>query len=107
MVGVPALLKFMNLKGTNMLVALSASVAVGLVVGVISGLLPVSDILIIDMNSFSVGGTLVDGINGMMDTVVFAMLLMSLVHLLEVGGLFEVLLEKVQRLRIHQEKQSL
>lgn len=97
MLVVPALLIFMMIKGTHMLVALSASVAVGLVVGVISGLLPVSDILIIDMNSFSVGGTLVDGINGMMDTVVFAMLLMSLVHLLEVGGLFEVLLEKVTK----------
>ena len=93
MLVVPALLIFMMIKGTHMLVALSASVAVGLVVGVISGLLPVSDILIIDMNSFSVGGTLVDGINGMMDTVVFAMLLMSLVHLLEVGGLFEAFLQ--------------
>lgn len=91
---VPALLIVMMIRKTHMLVALSASVVIGLVLGVVTGLLPVSDILVIDMDSFSVSGTLVDGINGMMDTVVFAMLLMSLVHILEVGGLFEVLLEK-------------
>lgn len=38
---------------------------------------------------------MVDGINSMMDTVIFAMLMMSIVHLLEVGGLFDVMLEKV------------
>ncbi len=94
---VPILLIIMMIRGTHMLVALSASIVIGLIVGVVSGLLPVSDILIIDMDSFSVSGVLVDGINGMMDTVVFAMLLMSLVHLLEVGGLFEVLLDKVSK----------
>lgn len=95
---VPALLIFMMIRKTHMLVALSASVVIGLVLGVITGLLPASDILVIDMNSFTVSGTLVDGINGMMDTVVFAMLLMSLVHILEVGGLFEVLLEKCSKI---------
>lgn len=95
---VPALLIFMMIKGTHMIVALMSSIVIGLVVGVLSGLLSVSDILIIDMNSFSVGGTLVDGINGMMDTVVFAMLLMSIVHLLEAGGLFDMLLGKVSKM---------
>ena len=94
---IPALLIFLMIRGSNMLVALSAAIAAGLVLGVVTGLLPVSEILIIDMDSFEVSGTLVDGINGMMDTVVFAMLLMALVHLLEVGGLFEVLLEKVTK----------
>lgn len=91
---IPALLIFLMIKGCHMLVALMSAIVVGLVTGVVTGLLPISSILVIDMNSFSVGGTLVDGINGMMDTVVFAMLLMALVHLLEVGGLFDLLLEK-------------
>jgi len=92
---VPALLIFMMVRGSHMIVALTTAAVVGLVVGVVAGLLPITDILIIDMNSFSVNGTLVDGINGMMDTVVFAMLLMALVHLLEVGGAFDLLLDKV------------
>jgi Na+/H+ antiporter NhaC len=92
---VPALLIFMMVRGSHMLVALTSAIATGIVVGVISGLMPIENILVIDMNSFSVGGVLVDGINSMMDTVIFAMLMMSIVHLLEVGGLFDVMLEKV------------
>lgn len=95
MLVVPAMLIFMMVRGSHMIVALVYASVVGLIVGVVTGLLPFAHILTIDMDSFSVGGTLVDGINGMMDTVVFAMLLMALVHLLEVGGAFDLLLSKV------------
>lgn len=92
---VPAILIILMIRGCHMLVALSSAIVIGLVVGIASGLLPFSQILTIDMNTFSVGGVLVDGINGMMDTVIFAMLMMSIVHLLEVGGLFDSLIKKI------------
>ena len=92
---VPAMLIFLMIRGCHMMVALSAAIVVGLVVGCTAGLMSVSDILVIDMNSFTVGGTLVNGINGMMDTIIFAMLMMSIVHLLEYGGLFDALIEKI------------
>lgn len=98
MLVVPILLIVMMIRGTHMIVALMSAIVVGLVIGAAFGLLPVSNILMIDMNSFTVGGTLVDGINSMMDTVVFAMLLMAIVHLLEAGGLFDVLLKKVSKM---------
>ena len=92
---VPAMLIFLMVRGCHMLVALTSAIVAGIVVGVASGLMPFGNILVIDMNSFTVSGVLVDGINGMMDTIIFAMLMMSIVHLLEVGGLFDVLLEKI------------
>ena len=95
MLVVPALLIFMMVRGSHMLVALSSAIFAGIVVGVATGLLPFANILTIDMETFSVGGVLVDGINGMMDTIIFAMLMMSIVHLLEVGGLFDALIEKI------------
>ncbi|MDO4267524.1 MAG: Na+/H+ antiporter NhaC family protein [Eubacteriales bacterium] len=95
MLAVPALLIFMMVRGNHMLSALTTASVVGLVIGIVSGQLNIADVLVINMDSFTVSGTLVDGINGMMDTVVFAMLLMALVHLLEVGGVFQVLLDKV------------
>lgn len=92
---VPALLIFLMIRGCHMMVALSTAIVVGLVVGCASGLMKFSDILVIDMNSFTASGTLVDGINGMMDTIIFAMLMMAIVHLLEFGGLFDALIEKI------------
>lgn len=92
---VPAMLIFLMIRGCHMMVALSTAIVVGLIMGCATGLMNVSDILVIDMNSFTVSGTLVDGINGMMDTVIFAMLMMSIVHLLEYGGLFDTLIAKI------------
>lgn len=92
---IPFVLIFLMIKGVHMMVALMSATVLGLVVGVVSGLLPIGQILIIDMNSFSVGGVLVDGINGMLDLVVFTMFLMAQVHLLERGGFFDLILEKV------------
>lgn len=92
---VPALLIFLMVRGCHMLVALSSAIVFGLVLGCATGLMQISDILVIDMNAFAVGGTLVDGINGMMDTIIFAMLMMAIVHLLEYGGLFDVMMSKI------------
>lgn len=92
---VPIVLICMMLKGVHMMVALMGATVIGLIVGCVSGLMNPADILIIDMDSFSVGGILVDGMNGMMDLVVFTMLLMSLVHILERGGFFDYVLNTV------------
>lgn len=95
MLVVPLVLIVLMIKGVHMMVALMSASVLGLIVGVVSGLLPVSEILVIDMNSFSVGGVLVNGINGMLDLVVFTMFLMAQVHLLERGGFFDMILEKL------------
>lgn len=97
MLVVPALLIFLMYRGTHLIVALVSTGAIGIVVGLVSGLLPASSLLIVDMNSFSVGGILVDGIMSLIDIAVFAMFLMGLVHLLEKGGFFDMVIEKLSK----------
>ena len=95
---VPALLIFLMFRGVHLVVALMATGAIGIVIAIIAGLMPASSILIIDMNSFSVGGLIVDGINGLIDIAVFAFLLMGLVSLLEKGGFLDLIIEKTKKL---------
>lgn len=87
---VPAVLIFMMFKGVHLIIALLSSCTLGIILAISTGLLKVSDLLIIDMNSFSVGGLIVDGIMGLIDISVFALLLMGLVELLEAGGFLEI-----------------
>ncbi|NPV44488.1 MAG: hypothetical protein HPY70_11035 [Firmicutes bacterium] len=91
---VPALLIFLMFKGVHLIVALMMTGAFGILLAVAAGLLPASNILIINMDEFTVGGLIVDGINGLIDIAVFAFLLMGLVALLEQGGFLEMLVEK-------------
>lgn len=92
---IPGLLIFLMYRGVHLIVALISAAGIGILLGAITGLLPLSQILIVDMDNFSVSGVIVDGINSLMDIAVFAMLLMGLINLLERGGFFELMLEKI------------
>lgn len=94
---VPALLIAMMYKGVNLIVALVSANTFGIVLGLVTGLLEFSSLLIIDMDSFAVGGILVDGIMGLIDITVFALLLMGLINLLRKGGFFEALINALSR----------
>ncbi|RKL62299.1 hypothetical protein DXT63_12580 [Thermoanaerobacteraceae bacterium SP2] len=87
---VPAVLIFMMFRGVHLIIALLSSCTFGIILAIVTGLLKVSDLLIIDMDSFSVHGLIVDGIMGLIDIAVFAFLLMGLVGLLEAGGFLEM-----------------
>ena len=91
MLTVPILLIFLMFKGTNLIVALMSTGAFGILLAIVAGLLPPSNLLIIDMNNFTVGGIIVDGINSLMDIAIFAFLLMGLVGLLDKGGMLEMI----------------
>lgn len=97
MILVPIVLIFLMFRGVNLVVALMSSGALGILLGIVSGLLDPASLLIIDMNSFSVGGIVVDGIMGLVDISIFAFLLMGLVGLLEKGGLLEFIIDKSER----------
>lgn len=92
---VPALLIFLMYRNVHLIVALISATAIGILLGVVSGLLSINQLLVVDMNQFSVGGILVDGINSLIDIAVFAMLLMGLINLLNRGGFFDMMLEKL------------
>jgi Na+/H+ antiporter NhaC len=96
MLVVPVVLIAMMFRGVHLIVALMYSGGLGIIVGILSGLLDPSSLLVIDMEQFRVGGVIVDGINGLMDIAIFAFLLMGLVGLLERGGFLEMVTERTR-----------
>jgi Na+/H+ antiporter NhaC len=96
MLAVPIILIFMMFRGSNLIVAMMSTGAFGILLAIVSGLLSPKDLLIIDMNSFTVSGLIVNGINSLMDIAIFAFLLMGLVGILDSGGLFEMIMEKTK-----------
>lgn len=95
---VPAVLIFMMFKGMHLIIALSSSCVFGIILALVTGLMKMSELLVIDMDSFSVSGLIVNGINGLMDIAIFAFFLMGLVGLLEEGGFLEMIAEKTDNL---------
>ncbi len=94
---VPAILIVLMYKGVHLIVSIFTAGTFGIILGLVTGLLDFNRLLVIDMNSFSVGGVLVEGIMSLIDIAVFAMLLMGLIHLLEKGGFFDYLIEKLSK----------
>lgn len=92
---VPALLILLMYRGMHMIVALVTAAVSGIVLGLVSGLLLPSRLLTIDMNAFSVSGVVVEGALGVMDITVFAMILMGLINLLNAGGFFDLVMDKL------------
>lgn len=94
---VPAILIAMMYKGIHLIVALMSAGTFGIVLGLITGLLNFSQLLIINMETFAVSGILIDGVMSLIDISVFAMLLMGLINLLEKGGFFEALINSLSK----------
>lgn len=94
---VPAILIIMMYRGVHLIVALITTASFGIVLGLITGLIEPAALFSVDMDSFSVGGILVDGIMSLIDISVFAMLLMGLIGLLEDGGYFEMLINRLSK----------
>ncbi len=92
MLAVPLLLIIMMYRGVHLIVALVTAGSAGILLGLVTGLLPFNRLLVVDMDSFAVGGVLVEGIQSLIDIAVFAMLLMGLINLLDKGGFFEWLI---------------
>ncbi len=95
---VPALLITLMFREVHLIVALIFSGAFGILLGIASGLLSPASLLVINMDQFTVGGIIPDGINSLMDIAVFAFLLMGLVGLLERGGFLEMVTERTETL---------
>jgi Na+/H+ antiporter NhaC len=97
MLAVPITLIFLMFKGVHLVVALMTTGVFGISLAVIAGLMSPSSILVVDMDSFKVGGLIADGINELVDVAIFALLLMGLVRLLERGGFLKKIVEKGKR----------
>jgi Na+/H+ antiporter NhaC len=95
---VPAGLIVLMFRGAHLIIALMFSAVFAMVLGLVSGLLDPARLLVIDLNSFTVGGVMVEGIMGLVDIAVFAFMLMGLINLLDKGGFFNWLINKLAAL---------
>jgi Na+/H+ antiporter NhaC len=94
---VPLLLIFLMVRGNHFVTALLYSTAFGFVLGLLTGLLSWSDILLVNAAEFSAGGIIISGINGMLGVAVFTVFLMGLIGTLQQGGFIDWLMEKSER----------
>lgn len=97
MLVVPALLISMMIRGRHLVPSLLHSLALGVGLGLATGLLSPSALLTIDASQFSVGGVVVSGIMGMVGIAVFTIFLMGLAGTLEAGGLVDWLTRHAER----------
>jgi Na+/H+ antiporter NhaC len=94
---VPLLLIYLMVRGNHFVTALLYSTAFGFVLGLLTGLLSWSDILLVNAAEFSAGGIIISGINGMLGVAVFTVFLMGLIGTLQQGGFIDWLMEKSER----------
>lgn len=94
---VPALLIFLMYRGVHLIVALMSAGTLGIILALVTGLVDPARLLVVDMDNFTVGGIIVEGIQSLIDIAVFAMLLMGLINLLDKGGFFEWLINALSK----------
>ncbi|HAK45007.1 MAG TPA: hypothetical protein DCO79_03680 [Spirochaeta sp.] len=95
MIIVPAVLIFIMYRGVHLVTALMTTNALGIVLGLVTGLLKPSNVLFADVAAKKFGGIIYSGVNGMLPIIMFTMLLLGLVGVFDKSGLFQLILDKV------------
>ena len=89
---VPAFVIFLFLKGKHLLHGLLFGVLSGTLLGLVLGLLPLSQILSLDLENFVAKSFIIDGINRAVGLSFFTILLMGLVATLKASGIMNHLI---------------
>lgn len=90
---VPALVIYLFLKGKHLLHGLLFGLLFGTVLGLILELLPLSEVLSLDLENFAARSFVIDGINRAVGLSIFTILLMGLVATLKASGLMDKLVD--------------
>ncbi|MGH3384438.1 MAG: Na+/H+ antiporter NhaC family protein [Nocardioidaceae bacterium] len=93
----PALLIVLMVRGWHFVASLLMSTAVGIVIGLVTGLLGFPDLLTVDEASFTASGIVVDGMFGFVGVAVFTIFLMGMIGTFEAGGLIDWLVSRSQQ----------
>jgi Na+/H+ antiporter NhaC len=92
----PGLLIFLMVRGWHFVASLLMSIAFGIVLGLITGLLHFGDLLTVDKATFTASGIVVDGMSGFVGVAVFTIFLMGMIGTFEAGGLITWLVRRAQ-----------
>ena len=90
---VPALIIFLFLKGKHLLHGLLFGLLFGTILGLVLGLLPLSEIISLDLENFAAESFVIDGINRAVGLSIFTILLMGLVATLKASGIMNKLVD--------------
>lgn len=88
---VPAFVIYLFLKGKHLLHGLLFGLLFGTLLGLVLGLLPISNLLSLDLENFAASSFVIDGINRAVGLSIFTILLMGLVATLKASGLLDKL----------------
>jgi Na+/H+ antiporter NhaC len=94
----PALLVTLMVRQWHFVLALLVSIAFGLALGLVTGLLGWSDLLSVDAATFTASGVVVDGMSGFVGIAVFTIFLMGMIGTFQAGGLIDWLIVRSHRL---------
>lgn len=90
---VPALIIYLFLKGKHLLHGLLFGLLFGTLLGLVTGLLPVAELISLDLENFAARSFIIDGINRAIGLSIFTILLMGLVATLKASGLMKRLVD--------------
>jgi len=90
---VPIFIIYLFLKGKHLLHGLLAGLLFGTVLGLVSGLLPLEQLMSLDLENFTAKSLVINGINRAVGLSIFTILLMGLVATLKASGLMDRLVD--------------
>ncbi len=90
---IPVLIIFLFLKGKHLFVGLISGLMFGIVLGFSLGLLPMDQLISLDLENFTAKSFIIDGINRAVGISFFTILLMGLVATLKASGLIDRLVD--------------
>ena len=93
MLVVPAFIIYLFLKGKHLLHGLLFGLLFGTILGLVLGLLPLTEIISLDLENFTAKSFIIDGINRAVGLSIFTILLMGLVATLKASGLMNKLVD--------------
>ncbi len=94
---VPVAVIFLFLRGKHLMHGLMFGLILGTILGWSLGLLPLSEILSLDLKNFTAKSFVIDGINRSVGLSFFTILLMGLVATIKSGGIMEQLVKYASR----------
>ncbi len=102
---VPLAITILFLKGKHLLHGLMAGLGLGVLIGLVFGLLPMTELLTLDLDNFRATSFIIDGINRSVGISFFTILLMGLVETIKTSGIFSKLIQFASN-KIHTSRAS-
>lgn len=90
---VPAFIIYLFLKGKHLLHGLLFGLLFGTILGLVLNLLPLTQVISLDLENFAAKSFIIDGINRAVGLSIFTILLMGLVATLKASGLMDKLVD--------------